>query len=41
MYAKQVLGHKNIKNTRIHTQLIDFKDDEFIAKVAHSEGEAC
>lgn len=30
---------KTLENTLIYTQLIDFKDDEFIAKVAHSEAE--
>jgi hypothetical protein len=37
----QLLGHKNIKNTLIYTQLIEFKDDDFVAKVAHSEEETC
>jgi hypothetical protein len=31
----QVLGHKNIKNTLLYTQLIQVeKDDEFTCKVA-------
>ena len=41
LHVMQVLGHKNIKNTLIYTQLIDFKDEEFVAKVAHSEAEVC
>ena len=41
LHVMQVLGHKNIKNTLIYTQLIDFKDDEFVAKVAQSEAEVC
>ncbi|MCS7114451.1 MAG: site-specific integrase [Candidatus Bathyarchaeota archaeon] len=34
------LGHKNIKNTLIYTQLIDFKDDEFTCKAAATSEEA-
>jgi hypothetical protein len=41
LHVMQVLGHKNIKNTIVYIQLIDFKDDDFVAKVAHSEEEAC
>ena len=41
LHVMQVLGHKNIKNTLLYTQLIGFKDDEFVAKVAHSEEEIC
>ena len=36
---KQVLAHKSLDNTMLYTQLIDFKDDEFTAVVAHSEEE--
>jgi integrase len=41
LHVKQVLGHKSLDNTMLYTQLIDFKDDEFTAVVAHSEEEAC
>ena len=41
LYVKEVLGHKNIKNTMFYTHLIHFKDDEFSAKVAKSVEEAC
>lgn len=41
LHVMQMLGHKNIKNTLVYTQLVDFKNDEFVAKVAHSEGEIC
>jgi len=37
----QVLGHKNIKNTLIYTQLVDFQDDDYISKVAKTVEEAC
>ena len=41
LHVMQILGHRNIKNTLIYTQLVGFKDDEFTAKVAHSEKEVC
>ena len=41
LHVMQLLGHRNIKNTLIYTQLITFKDDEYTAKVALTEKEAC
>ena len=41
LHVMQILGHRNIKNTLIYTQLVGFKDDEYKAKVAHSEKEVC
>jgi integrase len=41
LHVMQMLGHRNIKNTLVYTQLIDFKDDEYAAKVAGSEKEVC
>ena len=42
LYVMKMLGHKNIKNTLIYTQLLPFKDDEqFICKVATNAKEAC
>lgn len=40
LHVMRMLGHKNIKNTLIYTQLIDFKDDEFICKAAIKSDEA-
>jgi hypothetical protein len=38
----KLLGHKNIKNTIVYTQLLSFKEDEqFICKVATDVKEAC
>ena len=34
-------GHKSLDNTMKYAQLIGFKDDEFSARVAHCEDEAC
>jgi hypothetical protein len=39
-HAMRLPGHRNIKNTLIYTQLIEFKDDEFICKVAKTVQEA-
>lgn len=39
-YVMQRLGHKNIKNTLVYTQLVAFNDDEYISKVATSTDEA-
>jgi len=36
----QLLGHKNIKNTLIYTQLIQIKDDDFICKAATTVDQA-
>jgi len=41
LHVKMVLGHKNIKNTLVYTQLIDFREDEYITKVARNSEEAC
>jgi integrase len=40
LHVMQVLGHKNIKNTLRYTQLVNFKEDEFICKVARTVQEA-
>ena len=36
----QLLGHKNVKNTLIYTQLVNFKTDEYICKVAKTVKDA-
>jgi len=40
LHVMRLLGHKNIKNTLIYTQLINFKDDEFVCKAATTSQEA-
>jgi integrase len=30
LYVMKLLGHKNIENTLVYTQLMEFRDDEFI-----------
>ncbi|MGD6852424.1 MAG: tyrosine-type recombinase/integrase [Candidatus Bathyarchaeia archaeon] len=41
LHVMQLLGHRSIRNTLVYTQLIDFRDDDYVARVAHSEQEAC
>jgi integrase len=41
LHVKEILGHRSLNNTMLYTQLIGFKDDEFSARIAHSEDEAC
>ncbi|MEM4733098.1 MAG: site-specific integrase, partial [Candidatus Bathyarchaeia archaeon] len=41
LHVMQILGHRSIQNTLVYTQLVNFKDDEYTAKVAHSEQEIC
>lgn len=36
----QMLGHKNIKNTLVYTQLIQTKDDDYVCKTAKTVNEA-
>jgi len=37
----RILGHKNVNNTLIYMQLVKFKDDNYLGKIAHSEHEVC
>ena len=36
-----LVGHKSLNSTMMYTQLVNFRDDDFAAAVAHSEEEAC
>ena len=38
---RALLGHRNIKNTLLYTPLVDFKDDEYVSKIANDVEEAC
>ena len=40
LHVMQLLGHKNIKNTLIYTQLVNFKDNEYVCKIAKTLEEA-
>jgi len=41
IYVMEILGHKDIRNTRKYTHLVKFDSDEYISKVARSVEEAC
>ena len=41
LYVMKLLGHKNITNTLIYTQLVNFDEEEYISKVAWTLEEAC
>ena len=40
LHVVDILGHKSIQNTLIYTHLTNFKDDEFVTKVAKTTEEA-
>jgi hypothetical protein len=41
LHVMQILGHRSINNTLIYTHLVNSKEDDYTAKVAHSEQEVC
>lgn len=41
LHVMRMLGHKNIKNTLIYTQLVEFQDDDYVSRVAKTVEEAC
>lgn len=41
LHVMRILGHRSITNTLIYTHLVDFKDDEYVSKVANTAKEAC
>jgi integrase len=40
LYVMRLLGHKNIKNTLIYTQLVTFEDEDYLCKAAVDVKEA-
>jgi hypothetical protein len=40
LYVMKLLGHKNIANTLIYTQLVEFEGDEYCSAVVSSLEEA-
>jgi hypothetical protein len=36
LHVQQLLGHKSIQNTMKYTQLVDFKKDRYICRVAQN-----
>ena len=41
LYVKEQLGHRRLESTLIYTHLIDFKDEDYIVRVAKTVKEAC
>ena len=41
LHVKQLLGHRNINNTLVYTQLVSFKSDEYHVRTAKTLKEAC
>jgi len=41
IHVQGILGHRSILSTRMYTQLVNFKEDDCHAKVAHNVNEAC
>ena len=41
LHVMQILGHRSIRNTLLYTQLVEFRDEDYVARVAHSEEETC
>lgn len=41
LHVKQLLGHRNIDSTLVHTQLVSFEEDEYHVKAARTVDEAC
>jgi hypothetical protein len=41
LHIMQLFGHKIIRNTFMYTQLVDFKEDDCITSITHSEQETC
>ena len=39
LHVMEVLGHKRIQNTLKYTHLVDFKNDEYVCRVAKTEKE--
>jgi len=41
LHVMRLLGHKNINNTLLYTQLINFDEDDYVSKVAWNLEEIC
>jgi integrase len=41
LHVMQILGHRSINNTLVYTHLIDLKEEDYIARIAHTEKEIC
>ena len=41
LHVMKILDHKNIKNTLVYTQLINFDEEDYVSKVAWTLDEIC
>jgi len=41
LHVMQVLGYKSIRNTMMFTLLVDFQEDDYVARIAYLEAETC
>jgi hypothetical protein len=41
LHVMRLLGHRNIKNTLVYTQLINSDEEDYISKVAWTLDEIC
>ena len=41
LYTKEKMGHRRLENTLVYTHLVNFRSDEFTARVAETIEEAC
>jgi hypothetical protein len=41
LHVEELIGHRSINNALLYPQLANFPNDDFTAKVAHDETEAC
>jgi len=41
LYVKEQLGHRRLETTLIYTHLIDFKDEEYVVRIAKTVKQAC
>ena len=41
LHVMRLLGHRNIKNTLVYTQLINFDEEDYVSKVAWTLDEIC
>ncbi len=41
LHVKEQLGHRRLESTLVYTHLIDFKDEDYIVRVAKTVKEAC
>jgi integrase len=41
LHVQMILGHRSILSTRMYTQLVSFKENDYHVKVAHNIEEAC